>query len=354
MNVRILRPIFALLLMLFVLPSHADDSTLRFRHMFVLGDSLSDQGNLLSATTELAATFNSPPIPATDHYFDGRFSNGENYAGILARKLGFTSTASQLGGGNYAFGGARTNYNRVELRPGVPPPLPNGVYPIGAYPWSLDLEREAFLADVRRAADPNGLYIVFSGSNDLSDALIARAFFGQDPTPAIKRTVEGIKKAIEAFQTAGARTVLVPNVPNLGVVPIVAQNGPGFAALATILSQQYNAALHTMLATISGVNIVEFDTYAFLTDVVAHPVNYGLENVTQPCFSGYVAPDPTGTVCADPDKYAFWDVEHPTTRLHELIADALYTSVLDCESVQGPRSRSAGNRSISRCSLNVP
>jgi len=143
-------------------------------------------------------------------------------------------------------------------------------------------------------------------------------------------------------------------VPNLGVVPIVTQNGPGFAALATILSQQYNAALHTMLATISGVNIVEFDTYAFLTDVVAHPVNYGLENVTQPCFSGYVAPDPTGTVCADPDKYAFWDVEHPTTRLHELIADALYTSVLDCESVQGPRSRSASNRSVSRCSLNVP
>jgi len=52
--------------------------------------------------------------------------------------------------------------------------------------------------------------------------------------------------------------------------------------------------------------------------------------------------------------YAFWDVEHPTTRLHELIADALYTSVLDCESVQGPRSRSASNRSASRCSLNVP
>ena len=322
--------------------------------MFVLGDSLSDQGNLLSATTELAATFNSPPIPATDHYFDGRFSNGENYAGILARKLGFTSTASQLGGGNYAFGGARTNYNRVELRPGVPPPLPNGVYPIGAYPWSLDREREAFLADVRRAADPNGLYIVFSDRTISSDALIARAFFGQDPTPAINRTVEGIKKAIEAFQTAGARTVLVPNVPNLGVVPIVTQNGPGFAALATILSQQYNAALHTMLGDDQRCQHRRIRHVCVSDRRRRASGRFTDSNVTQPCFSGYVTPDPTGTVCADPDKYAFWDVEHPTTRLHELIADALYTSVLDCESVQGPRSHSASNRSVSRCSLNVP
>ena len=354
MNMRTLRPIVALSLMLFVLPSQAEDSTVKFRHMFVLGDSLSDQGNLLSATTALAATFNSPPIPATDHYFDGRFSNGENYVGLLARMLGFSSTASQLGGGNYAFGGARTNYNRVELRPGVPPPLPNGVYPIGAYPWSLDLEREAFLADARRASDPKGLYVVFSGSNDMSDALIALAFFRQDPAPAIARTVQGIKNAIEAFQIAGARTVLVPNVPNLGVVPSVTQNGPGFTALATRLSQQYNAALAAMLATLSGVNIVEFDTYAFLTDVVAHPADYGLENVTQPCFSGYVAPDPTGTVCADPDKYAFWDVEHPTTRVHELLAEALYAAVLDCEPVNGSRGQSSGWRSGSRCSLNVP
>ena len=30
-----------------------------------------------------------------------------------------------------------------------------------------------------------------------------------------------------------------------------------------------------------------------------------------------------------------WDVEHPTTRLHELLADAMYQSVLHCEPVQG-------------------
>lgn len=354
MTSRILHSIFGLALMMFALHSHADDATIRFRHIVVLGDSLSDQGNLLAATTVLGPQFNQPPIPSPDHYFDGRFSNGENYVGILARKLGVKLAPSQLGGDNYAFGGARTNYNRVEFRAGVPPPLPNGVYPVGAYPWSLDGEREAFLANARRVADPNSLYIVFSGANDLSDALIAFAVFHQDPTPAIARAVQGIHDVIGAFQTAGARTVLVPNLPNLGVVPSVTQNGAAFAGLATRLTLQYNAALDAMLATITGVNIVEFNTFAFTTDVVAHPADYGFVNVTQPCFSGYVAPDPTGTVCANPDQYVFWDVEHPTTRLHELLADAIYQSVLDCESVQGARNQSSSDRSSSRCSLNVP
>jgi outer membrane lipase/esterase len=344
-----------LIVLLFSFSVHvasADNTTLKFEHVFVLGDSLSDQGNLFFATSELSEEFNLPPVPAADHYYMGRFSNGENYAGLLAQKLGLTLAASELGGNNYAFGGARTDYNRVEFRPGLPPPLPNGGYPIGAYPWSLDLQREAFLLDVNRHADPKGLYIVFSGSNDLSDALIAAVFLHQNPAPTIAKAVQGIKNVITAFETAGARTVLVPKIPNLGVVPSVTRFGPAFAGLATALSQQFNAALDSMLATITGTNIIVFDTYSFLNDVVAHPGNYGLTNATQPCYSGYVEPDPNGTVCAEPDKYAFWDVEHPTTRFHAILADELYTSVLNCEAQQGNTANSASGVK-SRCIVNV-
>ena len=156
MKAKILRTTVGLLLMFFGASVLADEPTLKFRHMFVLGDSLSDQGNLFSATTALADTFKLPPIPASDHYYRGRFSNGENYAGLLATKLGFTLTPSQLGGGNYAFGGARADYHRVEFRPGLPPQLPNGPYPIGAYPWSLDREREAFLGASSASPIPTG------------------------------------------------------------------------------------------------------------------------------------------------------------------------------------------------------
>jgi len=206
---------------------------------------------------------------------------------------------------------------------------------------------------VKRHADPKGLYVVFSGSNDVSDALIAAAFLRQDPAPIIAKAVQGIRNVILAFEAAGARNVLVLNIPNLGVVPSVTQFGPAFSGLATLLSQRFNAALAAMLTEFTDINIISFDTYSFLNDVVAHPGDYGLTNVTQPCYSGFVEPNPTATVCSEPDKYAFWDIEHPTTRFHAILADELYTSVLHCAAKQGNKMHPASARFTSRCAVNV-
>ena len=174
-------------------------------------------------------------------------------------------------------------------------------------------------------------------------SLLVQPTFANDTTVV----VQGIKNVITAFESTGARTVLVLNVGNLGVVPSVTRFGPIVSALATTLSQQFNAALTAMLTTVTETNIIVFDTYSFLNDVVAHSGNYGLTNVTQPCFSGYVEPDPNGTVCAEPDKYAFWDVEHPTTRFHAILADQLYTAVLHCKAEQKGK-----DRVTSRCAVN--
>src|SRR3569833_1688755 len=58
-------------------------SALPFSNLFILGDSLSDQGNLFAATSALFP-LTIPPIPAADHYYQGRFSNGEGGAGRRA------------------------------------------------------------------------------------------------------------------------------------------------------------------------------------------------------------------------------------------------------------------------------
>jgi phospholipase/lecithinase/hemolysin len=287
-------------------------------------------------------------VPDELHYFEGRFSNGVNYVDVLAEKLGIPVTPSLAGGTNFAFGGARTGYNVVEQ--------PFGPYPQGAFPWSLNAETQAFVAQTRnRQADPTALFIVFSGSNDLADVLSLRL----NPSTTIAATVEGIRQAILAFKAAGARTILVPNLPNLGKIPLVARSGPAVAAFATALSTSYNAALDAMLDTIEDVNIVRFDTFAFITDVVDNPTAYGFTNSTDACYSGFVTPDPTATECADPDGHVFWDGEHPTSKLYSLLADELYTSVLQCGTAGNGRARDvddeagSGRVFLSRCGVNV-
>lgn len=300
--------------------SAAKATTIPIKDVFVLGDSLSDQGNLFLATSLIGPALGVPPVPDAVHYFEGRFANGESYAGQLARMLGITLGPSLAGGHNFAFGGARTNYNVVEP--------PTGTLPVGAFPWSLDLQREAFLESVaRRGADPTTLYIVFSGSNDIGDILARRL----DPASTITRTVNGIRNVILAFRSVGARHILVMNVPNLGVAPSVTRLGPAVSSLATNLSIAYNTALDAMLDQIDAGDIIRFDTFSLITAIVASPASFGFTNVTQPCYTGFVTPNPSATECATPDTYAFWDSEHPTTALHAILASRIFTSTLQCE-----------------------
>ena len=290
-----------------------------FTAMYVIGDSLSDQGNLFQET--LALTHSGRP--AADNYYLGRFSNGEVYAGLLAEKIGLSLSATELGGTNFANGGARTNYNIVEN-----PPTPGG-FPPGIYPWTLNLERKAFVdLGVR---DPHALYVVFSGSNDISDLIGSALVNGFASTkPASDQVVEGVKQVIKAYIAAGARDIIVPNIPDMGLIPKVFRSDPlpGMptgsklvANTATALAVRYNADLDKMLKGFSGVNIIRYDTFSFLREVVKHPVSHGLTNVTKPCYTGFIDPaGPNDTVCSTPETYLFWDSEHPTTAMHTLMA----------------------------------
>lgn len=294
--------------------------------MYVIGDSLSDQGNLYEATHALTGSGR----PAADHYFMGRFSDGEIYAGLLAEKIGLSLSSTAFGGSNYAYGGARNNYNIVE-----DPPSPGG-FPPGLYPWTLNLQRQAFAA--QGVSDPHALYVVFSGSNDIADLIGRTLVFGFEATrPASDQVVQGVKQVIEAYVAAGARDIIVPNLPDLGLVPRVFTRDPlpGMppdstlvADTATALAVRYNGALDEMLKGFTGVNIIRFDTFSFFRHVVKNPSNYGLTNVSAACYTGFVEPaGPNDTVCATPQTYLFWDFEHPTTAMHALLAKEMLATL---------------------------
>ena len=283
-----------------------------FSNFYVIGDSLSDQGNLFAATTSIVGPANA--VPAADHYANGRFSNGPVYTDVVAAALGLPLTPSILGGNNFAYGGARTTYNTVEQIAGGP--LPNGLFP-----WSLNAQVANFAA--RNINDPNGLYLVYSGSNDVAD-ILRRSL---DPATVIPNAVAGIINAVNAFASAGAHTVVVPNIPDLGLTPAFLRAGATASGFATTLSAQFNAQLHTQLASIAGLDIIEVDVFSLFRNIVGNPAQFGFTNVTTTCYSGFVAPDPAGTECANPDEFLFWDSVHPTSALHGYLGKAVIAAI---------------------------
>lgn len=297
---------------LFILAIPLQGLALPFSNLYVIGDSLSDQGNLFLATAAVAGPANA--LPAADHYFQGRFSNGPAYTDFVSQRLGLPLGPSVAGGNNFAFGGARTDYNSIETTAGGP-------LPPGLFPWTLNTEVQAFKA--RGVNDLAALYIVFSGANDVTDILVR----GLNPATVIPNTINGILGAVAAFASAGAKTVVVPNLPDLGLTPLFLSGGPAASAAATNLSIQFNALLDAQLDAFSGLNIIELDTFNLVRNVVFNPSRFGLSNVTTPCYSGFVEPNPSGVECPNPNEFLFWDIVHPTTKVHAILADAVIAAV---------------------------
>lgn len=319
-----------------------------FNNMYVLGDSLSDQGNLFHAIESLGY----PGIPRTDHYWNGRFADGGVWSDVLVGWLDIPLEPSILNGTNFADGGARVDYNTVESDATKPFPVnllgQGGFLSEDRFPWTLEAQRLAFTA--QGATGPDALYVVFAGANDLSDLiqLYGACLSGKlpadycdhtrgDPNETIPLVIGGISNAIGQFVAAGARDILVPNMPNLGVIPVVQAAGPQAAGLAAALSEGYNVAFAGMLAqwdAIPGVNIIPFDTYGLITNTVQDPEAVGFSNATDACYTGFVVPEALGgsggTECSNPDEYVFWDFEHPTAAFHAYLAEQfLFTIVLD-------------------------
>ncbi|RMF99360.1 MAG: G-D-S-L family lipolytic protein [Gammaproteobacteria bacterium] len=263
--------------------------------LYAFGDSLTDTGNVFAA--------NGIPLPP---YFNGRFSNGPVWIETLAANLGLSATPATAvpGGTNFAFGGAATGSPPAVIGPTSPP--------------TLIQQAGLFLSATGGVADPNALYVVFGGGNDVR---------GGD----ITGSAGNIATVISTLAGAGAQNFLVPNLPDIGQTPEAIAGGPALQAGATFLSTTFNTQLAGELANLTatlGVNIIQFDTFAFLNNILANPASFGFTNVNTPCYSGTTGIGGPGTVCADPSQYVFWDGIHPTAATHQLFGDLAFQAVI--------------------------
>jgi len=98
-------------------------------------------------------------------------------------------------------------------------------------------------------------------------------------------------------------------------VRLLDQQVPGAGALASQLSQFFNAGLAGVVdyaKGLGGADVRLLDIHALLEDIVASPGAYGFTNVTDACVTPNVPP----FQCAQPDTYVFWDGVHPTQAVH--------------------------------------
>ncbi|MDY0020879.1 autotransporter domain-containing protein [Arenimonas caeni] len=271
-----------------------------FTGFYVFGDSLSDSGNIAQFSGLPAGnSFTTNPDPVA--------------AEIIAAYFGQSGLNSLSGGPNFAWGGACVN------------PVGDCLNPV---PRISD-QVSQYLALTGGTADPNALYSIWGGANDIFATLT------NDPLNAQANTVAAATayvQQIARLQGAGANYIIVYNLPNLGATPQFGSTpNAGSVSQITVV---YNSALNAGLEQL-GDGIIPVNTFGLISEIIADPTRFGFTNVTGvactpansvacgPAGSGLPATYQPGTN----ETYLFADGVHPSGAAHAMLANVVITTI---------------------------
>ncbi len=238
-----------------------------FTQLYVFGDSLSDVGN------------------------NGRYSDGYLWDEHVAGAYGLKCLPSSQGGTDYAVSGALITSGKNSL--------PN--------------QLSDYLA-THRKADPNALYAIWGGGNDVLSTIGNGAAGPAIQAEGVKRTLAMLK----ALYQAGARQFLVGLVPHTDLTPEVQGDGKTVIQQQAALVDSWNPALVAALtgAKLHGARLWLYDSAGFMTAALRSPTHFG--------FTSAAACNNT---CPDPDHTFFWDKLHPASTAHAQIGASIYAEL---------------------------
>ncbi len=298
---RPIRSILAAALALTAVPALAQDV---YSQTVFFGDSLTDSGFYAPITGNPAVSrFTTNPGLVWAEFLADYYGTNAGPAWQL------TSTGVVGGDGdNYAAGGAT-----IGPGPGFPPQPPTLFAP------SLSTQIGAYLAANGGRADPDALFTVWGGANDLFFHLNGATDLATFLSAATDQV--GL---VASLQNGGARYILVPTMPDVGKTPFGLSLGPAGSAGVTQLVMAYNGTLFGGLQA-AGLRVIPLDTFNFINEITASPSTYGFVNVTSPACPGVPAAlgfcNPSTYATPDAaETYAFADGVHPSTGAHRLLS----------------------------------
>lgn len=277
-------------------------------NIVIFGDSLSDSGNLYE--------FMHHQIPKSPPYYQGHFSNGLIWAEYL-RPLVFPASQSENTLLNYAYGGAGVMTTDEE----------DDVL------FTFNREIDMYLHDHNGKADPNSLFIVWMGANN---------YLGlpEDIDTATEEVRQGLQKGAEKLLRAGAHYVTFINLPDMGKTPFARsiEGEQPFHELTLLHNKKLTELVEALQQQHPEATWLYFDVYDAFEDIFSHLNDYPFDNISHNCQDAEMKPHtpfpvltmatsvktPVHPLENNCQKFFFFDLVHPTTYVHELLAQRLH------------------------------
>ena len=239
-----------------------------FNQYVGFGDSTLDSGYFRYNTTG-SATQDAQVAAAVANGASGAFAGpGIVNSILLAGRFGQNGAAIGGGGFNFANGGAFS----APLRATADSTPLSGVSALTNVATNQQIQN--YLTSVGGAANPQALYVVKTGDNDLQFVrAMGTTWIAANPG-FLPELAVGQALNVAALQAAGARTILVPNSYNYAVFASEGGYIPEANAELYARSQSYSMMRWTSL-TAAGVRFIPADIDSLYRFVVQNPVLFG-------------------------------------------------------------------------------
>ena len=295
-----------------------------FDNLYIFGDSLSDTNNVLN--------FTSGEFPVAP-YEPGRFSNGDIWLDYLTDELDLDvdpfsnpfNFFADNDGINYAIGGATSGDDNI------------GIVPLG-----LEQQIDSFEISTRFQSPEetleDDLFFLWVGANDYFSFIeddpatpdVVETNFPENGRERIDAVIDvvdiNIRGAIKDIINAGGEDIVIFNLPDLSETPLAQNLTKKDQNKLKQLTNTHNRRLDRLVDNIENnnpdVNLIEIDVNELAEEIFDNPSEFGLTNVNDN-FTGIdiVANLNQPPAIGDPNEYFYWDSVHPTTAVHEIIAD---------------------------------
>ena len=250
--------------------------------IYNFGDRLADGGTYDAVYRLLGEA---PPAVQPPYSPTGDFSNGPKWTADVAEELGVPHPGS----------GLKTNYAYENA---TAQGFPNALDPVNGLGSFRDqvvlfvLEHKSF--------KPTDVATVTFGGNDISLPQSA------SPPQNVTNTVQAIISGLNLLAAAGAKHILVTNLPDITLAPLFSEPAflqatgatrAEFQGLVNDLNGQLGAALQAF-QTRTGLDVKEVDLHTLFASIAANPSAYGFNNITQPVLA--IPPTPGSTSVYNP------------------------------------------------------
>jgi phospholipase/lecithinase/hemolysin len=335
------------------------------QRLVIFGDSLSDTGNLKSRLRMFPA---SP-------YWIGRFSNGPAWPDYI-------DAMNPLAVQNHAVGGASVTGKDTQPKGSFSQRMQDGgqFFVSGTTQKQISVYAQDFLVDGQLLSPEKTAVVLWAGANDYIskepftgaiETLLDRPELPEGYPAVVDAVVSRMELQILSLVDFGVDKMLVGNLPNLGLSPIVVENNTygihndlseeerrsQLSLRLTELTTYHNEQLALMIDRVNretpDASIVLFDSFGLFEDVLsdtatnykdvkaeadfdvaknAQRIESQIHTVVaqERCFRGsYMGSKNPSEICANSNRAIFWDVVHPTTYVHCWVAYTVNQQLAD-------------------------